>query len=49
MKFMVPIGVNPIILMWGEISKFSMVLVGHQFIKQGKKKATQFRKKNELY
>jgi len=50
MKFIVPIGANPIISMWGERSNFSIVLVGHQSVKQKKKKdATKFRNKNELY
>jgi hypothetical protein len=38
MKFMVPIGANPIISMWGERSNFSMVLVGHRSVKREKKK-----------
>jgi hypothetical protein len=49
MKFMVPIGENPIISMWGEKNNFSMVLVGHRSIKRKKKDATKFRGKNELY
>jgi len=40
---------NPIISMWGELSNFSMVLVGHRFVKWEKKDATKFRGKNELY
>jgi hypothetical protein len=41
MKFIVPIGANPIISMWGERSNFSMVLVGHQSVKRKKKKMQQ--------
>jgi hypothetical protein len=46
---MVPIVANPIISMWGERNNFSMVLVGHRFLKQEKKDATKFRGENELY
>jgi hypothetical protein len=37
MKFVVPIGANPIISMWGEKNNFSMVLVGHRSVKREKK------------
>jgi hypothetical protein len=46
MKIMVPIHANLIISMWGEKNNFSIVLVGHPFVKQKNKDATKFKKKN---